>query len=169
MPTLLLAVTLAACGGGDDPELPEGAASAAPSVDADGYTAEQREAIDRVDAFLAAAYGRGTQSIAETSKGLVTDEYRAELIKSNKAQIEDPGLKWLGPYSFTASEVEVGDDRASVTGCLDLTSMFLVPRGDKAAGPGSTNVGQVLPATYLFERSGDAWLLSGYDDGETSC
>ncbi|MBC9226002.1 hypothetical protein GL325_06705 [Aeromicrobium sp. 636] len=159
---------LSACGEGDAVD-PEATASAPPSLDADGYTTEQREALDLVDAFLVAAYDRGTQPIAETSRDLVTDEFGADLIKTNKAQVEDAGLKWLGPYTFEPSEVEIEGDEAAVSGCLDLTAMFLVPRSAKAAGPGSTNVGEVLPATYRLEKSGGRWLLSGYDDAETPC
>lgn len=167
---LLLAGMLTACGG-EGADEPEGSASVAapPSVDADGYTVEQRNALDRVEEFLAAVYGRGAQPVAQTAKGLVTEEYASELIATSKAQVEDEGLKWLGGYPFEPSGVRLQGDRASVSGCLDLTTMFLVPRDAKAAGPGDTNVGQVLPATYRLEKSGDEWLVSASDKSEASC
>jgi len=168
---LMLALPVLSACGTDDPDEVEATAtaSAPPTVDADGYTAEQREAVDLVEGFIDAVYGRGTKPIAQTSRGLVTDRYGAQLIKTTKAQVEDEGKKWLGPYSFDASEVDIVGDAGSVSGCLDLTAVYLVPRGDEAAGANSTAIGKVLPATYRVAKVGDTWLVDGYDEAETSC
>ncbi|MCL3838430.1 hypothetical protein [Aeromicrobium duanguangcaii] len=165
----MLAFPLLSACGTDDPDPVQATDSAPPPVDADGYTAEQREAIDLVEGFLGAVYGRGTKPIAQTSRGLVTDEYGAELIKTSKAQVEDQGKKWLGPYAFDPAKVTIEGDAAWVDGCLDLTSMFLVPRSDGAAGADSTSIGKVLPAKYRLAKVGDTWLVDGYEEAETTC
>ena len=163
---------LTSCGGGgsDDPE-PAAASptpSATPTDAAASAAADEREVVARINAFLEATYGRGTVPIEKALEGLVTDKYGSELIKTVKVQIDDAGLKWLGPWGFSPKGIEINGNKAVVRGCLDLEAMFLVDRGDLGAGPGDTLVGEVLPGLYRLQKSGDTWVMSGVADARDS-
>lgn len=164
----MASLMLAGCGSDSDEPNAE-PSSLAPVVDADGYTPEERAAIERVEAVVDAIYGRGTTDIATSIEGLATKEYTDNLVKTTRPQVEDAGLKWLGPYSFEADTVTVEEGLAVVEGCLDAANVHLVPRGDDAIKPGAPGPGQIFPTRYELEKSGDTWLVRESGKAEVSC
>ncbi len=149
---------LAGCSGSDDDGIDVEPTSEAEPTSEDGLTAEEQEAVDTVETYLEALYARGTDPIAESIDGLITDEFAADLVPGEET-IEADGNKRLGPYEFALDTVTVDGDEAQVVGCLDLSLSFVVPAEDTEVSGGAP-VGGRSVTTYGLERVDDAWRVA---------
>ncbi|KHL09051.1 hypothetical protein CLV56_0298 [Mumia flava] len=170
--TTALVLFLGACGGDDEVDIDASSSaespSAAASTDADGYTPEEREAIDAVDAYRAAVFDRGDQPIEESLEGTVTDELYAAIVPDEQAITEDAGKWRIGEATFEPESVTIDGDEAVVTGCMDTARSFIVDAGDTEVRGAATG-GMRTPLKVTLERGDDTWLVATPETQEGSC
>ncbi|MGJ9422219.1 hypothetical protein [Aeromicrobium sp. CF3.5] len=160
-------VALGACSGSSEPQPP---AESTASVDPDGFTAEEREVVDAVDAYQAALidYQKGDREIDLTE--VATDEVADGIVGGVKQALDDEGLVMLGDYTLTPDSVTVSGGTAEYSGCLDNSRLLLVPEEDRdSPGVGSRPVGESTVITYQLTRTDDTWLVSQPSAADTPC
>lgn len=158
---------LGACSDSDDSGI-EPLATA--STDADGFTAEQREVVDAVDAYQSALvdYQKGDRDTDLTT--VATDEVADGIVGGVEQVLDGEGLVMVGEYTLTADAVSIDDDSAEYTGCLDNSRLLLVPEEDRDnPGVGSRPVGESTEVTYQLTRADDTWLVSEPGGEDTPC
>ena len=157
----------AACSGSDDSGLDPLPTA---STDADGFTAEEREVVEAVDAYQSALieYQKGDRDIDLAE--VATDEVADGIVGGVEQALDGEGLVMVGEYTLTPSSVSVTNDAAEYTGCLDNSRLLLVPEEDRdSPGVGSRPVGESTEVTYQLTRSSDTWLVSEPAGGDTPC
>jgi hypothetical protein len=169
--TWLVGTTLSACllgacsggGGGSDDALDikptsDAPSTPAPSEDADGLTPEQRAAADTVVGYFTAISGRGSSPVGPAIQDLTTPQVYDGVVASETKLVDDEGLAYIGTPAITTDEVTIDGDEAVVTGCNNSSGVFLVKKGEKAAGVGSRSLGY-SQLTVDLVRDGDAWRV----------
>lgn len=162
--TLLATTLLAACGGSDDDpaikpmtDKPSAAATTT-AADPDGFTPEQREVADAVEAYSKAFFGRGTDPVGPAVEDLVTPKVLDALVPAETKAVEDAGLQYIGTVTVDPASVTIDGDTAVFKGCSDGSQAFVVKKGETAPGVGSRSVG-ITRMTYGLVRQGDTWLI----------
>lgn len=151
------AMLTAACSGSDDSGL-EPLPSA--STDADGFTAEEREVVEAVDAYQSALieYQKGDRDIDLTA--VATDEVADGIVDGAERVDQDEQLDLIGGSTImTVESVSIDGDTATWQGCNDSTALFLVPEGEDAPGVGSQQL-QARQSTYTVIRQDETWVVS---------
>lgn len=158
---------LGACGGADEKAATEPSAtstagtSTAPTStatpDPDGFSPEQREVADAVDAYTQAFFGRGANPVRPALEGLVTKKVLDALVPAETKAIDSAGLQYIGDVTIDAKTVTIDKDTATFTGCRDSRA-FVVKKGETTPGTGSRKV-ESSTMTFKLVRRGDRWLI----------
>ncbi|TNC47372.1 hypothetical protein [Mumia zhuanghuii] len=164
-------LVLSACGSdGDSGSLADAtpSATASASKDADGFTAEEREVIDAVEAYATAIFARGTTPVAEALQGKVTDELYSVIVPDERKITEDAGKQRIGEARVEARSVAIKGDEAVASVCLDATKAFVVDKGETEVGPGA-RIGIRRPMKVELERADGSWLVDAPRAEEGTC
>lgn len=171
--TSLLAVTLlsvswlAGCGGSDsdpaaEPSVVRTSATpvASATPDPDGLTPEQREVVDVVQAYSAAFYNRGTESVTDAAAQFVTPDLIDFLRDGEKQILQDGKFQYLGSAVIRPDRVTIDGDTATFRGCSDASKAAIVPVGEtRVTAPGARVIGYT-ELTWGLVRTNGRWLVS---------
>ena len=158
--SLCTVTLLAGCGGSDEEPLvkPTSDASSSAVTDPDGFTPEQREVADAVQAYSDAFFGRGADPVETAVGDLITPGLRDGLVPAETKAIDDAGLQYIGDAVVAPGSVTIDGDTATYKGCSDASEVYVVKAGETTAGVGSRNVG-VTRITYTLVRQDGRWLI----------
>lgn len=168
---VLTASLLGGCGGSDEPTIKptSDAPSASASPDADGFTPEQREVIDAVEAYEAAIVGRGPGPVEPAIRDLVTPDVLDFIGKADQENIVDAGLQYIGTMTITPTRVTIDGDTARVEACEDGSRAAIVKKGETKAGAGSQILG-FAKINFGLRKQDGAWRISDpASETVTSC
>ena len=163
-----LAVTTAACSGGDAGDLPPPASPAAPESAAATVEPEHRRILDAyhgaVDAMVAAQrdgdrdhpdltlyYGDGTPALRDVRFSIDRHDQRGTYYEGD-----------LEVVTAAVTELELTGDPpiATISACLDDTDYRLVNRGDGSPVPDTTTGGRYsVTSTALLHEPDDQWYI----------
>lgn len=152
------AAALSACGGSDEPDDKPTSPATSATPDPDGFTPEQREVADAVEAYNDAFFGRGTTPVETAIKDLVTKDLLGKMGPAESKAVDKAGLQYIGTVKLDPENVTIKGDKATYTGCQDGSEAFVVKKGEKSAGPGTRPVGSSELTVRVIREDG-RWLV----------
>jgi hypothetical protein len=157
MVALIIGVSvLSACGGSDEPDKPTAKPTA--TQDPDGFTPEQREVADAVEAYNKAFFGRGSLPVEPAIQKFVTKRLLDQVGPAESKAVDKAGLQYIGTVKLIPKDVTIKGDKATFKGCQDGSKAFVVKKGEKSAGVGSRPVGTTQLTIGLVREDG-TWLV----------
>lgn len=151
------AAILSACGGSDGPE-DEPTAKPTATRDSDGFTPEEREVVDAVEAYNKAFFGRGAAPVEPVIEKLVTKRLLGQVGPAESKAVDKAGLQYIGSVKLIPKDVAIEGDKATFEGCQDGTRAFVVKKGEKTASVGSRAVSTMQLEIGLVREAG-RWLV----------
>lgn len=162
---MLLGVSvLGACGGSDEPQSKSTAKPTA-TRDADGFTPDEREVVNAVEAYNKAFFGRGATPVVPAIQDFVTKKLLDQAGPAESKAVDKAGLQYIGSVTLHPEKVTIDGAKATFEGCQDGTKAFVVKRGETSAGVGSRAVSTTRLHVELVREHG-RWLVD-YPEGET--
>lgn len=161
---VLAAPALASCGSSDgstEKSADKPAASTptpSQTPDADGFTADDREVLDTVEAYYTAVIEGSSGDVAKALADVATPKLIAAIADGNRDTLTSRGLKYFGTAKTYPEKVTIKGNAATVTGCRDNTGLVLIPKDATEAGPGTELISS-FDMTFRLVRQDDRWLV----------
>lgn len=153
----VMVLSLTACGGSTEPE--RESTSAAPRGE-DGLTPEERAVADAVQGYTDAYFNRGATAVGPAIQDLVTKDVYDLVVPAETRNVDEAGLQHLGEVTLSVDEVTIDGDSATVRGCQDASTSFIVKKGATEPGVGSSAPLGFNRVEYGLVRKDGVWLVS---------
>lgn len=172
-----VALGLSACSSGSPsgvaPLPPSARGSSAPPpvspTSTSKWTSQQQQVIDGFDGFnnlVASIWAKAEKLDMAKAHQFAKDPFATKYLTGVAAGLS-AGFVQTGKLVSTVSSVTTVGDAATIKTCLDQTHLLLIdqrnPSGPRAQAPKPSR------ATVSLTRQGDAWLVSGIEDGKDAC